>query len=53
MKYRVVVEKTGTVIVEAKSGLEAVREANMLPEEDIDWDPWFEATDYEEMEETK
>lgn len=49
MMYQVVVQKTGVVYVEANSGLEAMRKANFVRDEDIAWDPDFEATDYEEV----
>lgn len=50
-KFTVVVERTGTVTVEAANGLEAMRKANFMCGEEIDWNPEFEATDYIEEEE--
>ena len=49
MMYQVVVQKIGVVYVEANSGLEAMRKANLENEENVRWDRDFEATDYEEV----
>ena len=49
MMYRVVVQKTGVVYVEADDGLEAMWNARSAQEENVHWDPVFEATDYEEV----